>query len=227
MLVSVTSEGGIPSDGEIPRTWVIEEPSDNEKGRKGEPDKRSPVTLGADTLRLARHRGRPLRAVRRRLDLPRHRSIGEVLHHANAQPRAARRLLRQPGPRVSSNGAGETGALPEAIEGVVGVALAVGVPAEQIDLADRSHVQPCQPRPGLQLRRAGLRRTECHPRHSTSTLMISMWNGGKVRLNVVRNQRLSRLPCRISRDLMANVSSTVGGERDNSRSILSLAGTSY
>src|SRR5437588_12896664 len=59
MLVSVTSEGGIASDGEIPRTWVIEEPSDDEKGRKGEPDKRSPVTLGADTLRLARHRGRP------------------------------------------------------------------------------------------------------------------------------------------------------------------------
>src|SRR5438067_6914665 len=140
MLVSVTSEGGIASDGEIPRTWVIEEPSDDEKGRKGEPDKRSPVTLGADTLRLARHRRRPLRAVRRRLDLPRHRSIGEVLHHANAQPRAARRLLRQPGPGVSSNGAGETGALPEAIEGVVGVALAVGVPAEQIDLADRSPV---------------------------------------------------------------------------------------
>src|SRR5438132_3326420 len=140
MLVSVTSEGGIASDGEIPRTWVIEEPSDDEKGRKGEPDKRSPVTLGADTLRLARHRGRPLRAVRRRLDLPRHRSVGEVLHHANAQPRAARRLLRQPGPRVSSNGAGETGALPEAIEGVVGVVLAVGVPAEQIDLADRSPV---------------------------------------------------------------------------------------
>src|SRR5437762_6551670 len=109
MLVSVTSEGGIASDGEIPRTWVIEEPSDDEKGRKGEPDKRSPVMLGADTLRLARHRGRPLPAVRRRLDLPRHRSVGEVLHHANAQPRAARRLLRHPAPRVSSNGAGETG----------------------------------------------------------------------------------------------------------------------
>src|SRR5229473_6784327 len=118
----------------LPRTWVIEQNRQTEKGRKGEPDKRSPVTLGADTLRLARHPGRPLRAVRRRLNLPRHRSIGEVLHHANAQPRAARRLLRQPGPRVSSNGAGETGSLPEAIEGVVGVALAIGVPAEQIDL---------------------------------------------------------------------------------------------
>jgi hypothetical protein len=65
---------------------------------------------------------------------------GEVLHHAHEQPRAARRPLRRPGSRVSRDGAGKIGALPEAVEGVEGVALAVGVPAEQIEMADRSPV---------------------------------------------------------------------------------------